>query len=246
MNNHNIRDIYTYNGPEAPLGDVPVTVTAMTIDKLDVISGIASAQGTFSIMDHAEGCPGSDPWVANGILDGQKFNWVVMRMAPRAGDFCFSGEDGEPLFTLLSSVNDAIKAFVAVKLDYVLAELEKNPSATKIEEKPKVFEGPVHKYTGPCVCTELRESNSQRPFNWDVHTNAGQFPKNCFQCSCGQYWYRADDERWVHVGDEETWQMLTIHDGEVVEQVGIDPECIDVPTITLMKNIRQRGFIPIG
>lgn len=245
MNNHKVRYIYTYSGPEVPIGDAPVTATRMTIDKLEVKDGTASAEGRFSIMDHMEGCPGDDPWVATGILEGQKFHWIVKRKTPDAHDFCFNGKDGEPLFTLLSSVNDAIKAFVATKLDYVIVELEKNPSATNIVDKPKTFDGPMYRYTGPCVCNELSISNLKNPFDWKGHTNQGQFPKNCFECSCGRRWYRCDDEMWAHVGDDETWQMLTVHDGEVVEQLGLDPEKEDVPTLTLLKNIRRRGFIPI-
>jgi hypothetical protein len=219
----------------------------MTIDKLEVNGIIASAEGTFSIMDHFEGCPANDPWMANGTLEGQKFSWIVRRKVPGPGDFCFESKEGEPLFTLSGSVNDAIKVSITKKLDYVIAELEKDPSITKIEDKPKIFKGQRYKYTGLCVCINLRISNLQRPFDWNAHTNNCQFPQKCFECSCGQQWFRADDERWVHVGDEATWQMLIVHDGEIVQPVGLDPESKgDVPMITLLENIRRRGFIPMS
>jgi hypothetical protein len=245
MHNHNVLYIYTYNGPEVILGNMPVTVTYMTIDKLNVNHGIASAEGKFDIMDHMEGCSGSDPWVANGVLDGQKFHWTIKRKTPGIHDFCFNGKDGEPLFTLSRSVNDAIKVFVATKLDFVIVELEKDPSATKIIEKPEMYSGPIYKYIGPCVCKELLASNLEQPFDWNRYTNKGQFSKNCFECSCGQRWYRGDKEMWTHVGDDETWQVLTTYNGEIIELLGLDPEIKDVPTFTLLKNIRRRGFIPL-
>lgn len=245
MKNHNVCCIYSYGGPEAPLGDALVTVTDMTIDFLEVANGVAKAEGMFNIMDHVEGFPASNSWTAKGVQNGDKIEWTVRRMLPGLHGCCFVSKEGEPLFTLVQSVNDSIKLFITTKLNYVVDELEKNPSASKIEEMPKVFEGIIHEYVGKCVCKELRASGPSSPFNWNDHTNNGQYPKSCFKCSCGQRWYRGKNDMWAHVGDDETWTMLTTHDGQVVECLTLDPEKRTVPTVTLLRKLRARGFIPI-
>lgn len=240
-------NIYRYRGPEVPLAELPATATGMTIDFLEFDGNVATAKGDFSIRDHMEGSEGNDPWVATGIhIEKGVYNWTVKRKTPENGDFCFNDKSGEPLFTLLLSVNDAIKAFIATKLDYVINKLLTSPEITEITDESKKFVGVMHEYTGPCVCDGLLASNIKRPFDWNTYTNNGQYPKNCFECSCGNKWYRGDDQMWAQVGNNETWLMLTTHDGEVVEPVGIDPEANKVPTIVLLKNIRSRGYIPIG
>jgi hypothetical protein len=55
-----------------------------------------------------------------------------------------------------------------------------------LDSNPKRYTGTMEKYKGPCVCERITNSNEKNPFPWKEMTKGGQFPKNCFECSCGK------------------------------------------------------------
>ncbi|MEX0931952.1 MAG: hypothetical protein WDZ88_04335 [Candidatus Paceibacterota bacterium] len=126
--------------------------------------------------------------------------------------------------------------------------MRENPGEDVIlVDKPKCYDGLKYEYTGPCLCEKVVSSRKNNPFDWNKYTDGGKYPKRCFKCSCGNEWYHgnSEEERWVQVGDPEVWSMLIMYDGEVTESVGLDPQS-NTPLLVLTRNLRQRGFIPIG
>lgn len=109
--------IYTWMGPPQNLAGFSfITAERMTIDSVvDLPDGSKRAEGTFDFSDHMEGSSGHDPWEAVGTKKDGKIVWVVKRKDN--GEFCFTNDDGELLFTLIEEVNVDIKKFVVSKLD---------------------------------------------------------------------------------------------------------------------------------
>lgn len=110
--------IYVWDGQVELMGPY-VTATHMTIDAIvDLPDGRKKAEGFFELHDHVEGSDGYDPWEAIGVRNEEKIVWTVRRKDD--GEFCFQTADGELLFTLIGSVNDAIRKFIISQLDLVV------------------------------------------------------------------------------------------------------------------------------
>lgn len=204
--------IYRWEGREVPL--IPgVCVLALTIDKIDNMI----AEGTILCKDYWEhGIEFQESWDALGLkLNGEVF-WVVSRKEgnEEVGSLV-DPYSGEHLFTANPQVNDAIKAFAALHLNAFLAGKKFDP--------PEAYRGPVHAYSGPCLCAEISASSADRPFDWNLNTEGGMFPQCCFECSCGARWHCIDPiaQKWLKVAEVEVWHMLMEHNGVPVRQIGI-------------------------
>jgi hypothetical protein len=233
--------IYEWNGPEEALGKMPVTAVRLVINSSDEKDGKTTATGIFVFHDHMEGCRSDEiPWEAEG--DGKE--WTVKSVE----DTPFrSRETGESLFCLLESVNADIKQFISQKLLWIALYKKKNPKKQiDLVDEPERFSGTVYAYTGQCVCEELRRSTWKSPFPWLRYTNNGQYPKKCFQCSCGKKWHRGNPshELWWTVSDEKAWKMLTEFNGVAVEPIAFHPDS-NPPAIVLLSTLRSEGFIPL-
>jgi hypothetical protein len=235
--------IYEWNGPEESLGGMPITAVRMTIEQFEEKDGVASAKGTFVFHDHIEGCESGElPWEAKG---GPQ-NWSV-RCTDDDTVYFRAKDTGEVLFSLCEPVNDGIKNLISRKLSWVADYKKKNPGKPLdfVEECPR-FAGTKHEYTGECLCAELEVSGLRTNFPWAKHTNNGQYPKRCFQCSCGEKWYLGNPGRhlWARVKDEKAWEMLTEFDGVAVMPIAVRPRS-DPPHFVLLSNLRKEGFIPL-
>lgn len=241
-------NIYEWKKPEEPLDSPMITAKHMTVTKVDDKGNTLYAEGTFTFYDHVEGVAGQDPWVATATFTGDTFGWVVRRKDIAPGDFAFQSEDGEPLFCLCGRTNAAIKKFVASKLTMVVNHMREHvgEEICIIEESPR-YSGVKHSYNGPCVCQKILSSNLHAPFDWKTCTNGGQYPKNCFECSCKARWYRGnpEEELWLRVGDPKAWQLLTEFDGVPSFPIALDPDSKE-PVLVLQSTLRSRGFIPIA
>ncbi|MBX4215618.1 hypothetical protein KW797_01575 [Candidatus Parcubacteria bacterium] len=243
---------YEWKGPEAPLGMAALTAVYMSITKLEDGGAVLQAEGIFIFRDHMEGCDGDHPWTATGTFADDRFEWVVRRPKPVPGDICWTDESGEPIFCCGEDGNAAIKAFIAGKLTYFVRRLRMDPAGNlTLVDEPERYRGVKHLYRGPCVCSELNltQRPSGHPFDWKKHTNGGQYPKNCFECSCRKKWFLMacveGHEPWIEVGDEEAWRLLTEFNGVETESLALDPET-EKPSLVLLKTLRARGLIPIG
>lgn len=228
--------IYNWEGPEEGLSCACVAVS-FRITKMEGGDRIKRAEGEITAKDYIEhGIVFTDPWEATGFCEeGEKFQWAVKKMED-SDVFWKDPETEEPLFTCNDSVNDAIKLFVARKINEFL-------SIGEAEVKPKKYDGPKEDYKGPCVCDQLTCSNPENPFPWKEKTNGGKFPERCFACSCGKKWwcYHPEKRLWGPIKDEKAWEMLLAYNG------------VDVQTIAglkdglyLLQTIRDMGYIPIG
>lgn len=233
--------IYRWNGPEKSLGGIPVTAVHMAVESFDEIDGKSFAKGVFIFHDHVEGCEsGKIPWEARG--DGKE--WVVKSVE----DTIFhSRETGESLFCAADSVNTDIKKFISEKLTWIAEYKKKNPGELlDLVDEPARFKGEMYTYVGECVCELLRRSTKGNPFPWLKYTNNGQFPNQCFLCSCGEKWYLGNPSRelWCRVGDPKAWAMLTQFNGVAVEPIDVHPSR-NPPVIVLLSTLRNEGYIPL-
>ena len=184
--------------------------------------------------------------MAVGTLSRGEISWVVRRKEPTENDFTFT-KNGEALSCLGDQTNLAIKTFIATKLSHTFKAIHDKPDIKQVVEEQKKFSGEIHTYKGPCVCQKIRHSSLARPFDWKAHTNNGHFPKNCFECCCGERWYRINPEKevWALVGDRLAWEKLMTFDGVITEPMSINPQ-LRVPSLFLVTTLRAAGFIPIG
>lgn len=240
---------YEWRQPEEPLGTPVITAVHMTIEFLENNATEWLARGTFTFRDHVEGIDGKNSWTAVGMASEDEILWTVRRSDPLPHEFVFQSKSQEPLFCLGSGTNAAIKTFIAGKLAYVVAYMREHPESANIAilDEPEHYQGIRYVYSGSCVCQKIASSHLKLPFNWHAHTNGGQYPANCFQCSCRRQWYRANPrkELWVIVGDPDAWSMLIQFNGVIVEAVTLDPEK-NMPHLVLVRNLRRRGLIPLG
>lgn len=196
------------------------------------------AMGTITGKDYIEGgieftnpweavsTPGK-PWEINRPKDGTEF-WIIETT-------------GEIIFTANSEVNNAMKKFIAGKLnEYVETRAVIGNEPLTVE--PEIYQGPRLAYNGPCVCGLLAVSTIATPFPWEKLTG-GQFPNHCFACSCGTRWWRYNQENqvWVKVVDPAAWGLLLKHNGEATRSMGFLKE-----GLYLTQTIRDHGLIPIG
>lgn len=241
--------IYTWNGPEENLGRTPIAATRMSVDAVkDLPDGRKYAEGTFEFTDYIENSHGHDPWEAFGVVGrGGKFAWTVLRK--NDGDFCFQGENGEMLFTLIESVNVAIKKFIAKRLDEVVARILKGEPA--LIDTTGGVQLEVLPYDGPCLCDWFVANGPIRPSHSEtlvpakptpLQAVAGkQYLENCFACSCGTKWWNCENGVWAKVGDPVAWQMLITHGGKEMKTLGFFEGAF-----YLLQTLRNQGLIPIG
>ncbi len=227
--------LYSWSGPEEILSG-PCTVNLLTIETLtgvDRSDGKKFARGTIGIVDYIEGSSQSDPWDAIGIPNNDdSFDWVVKRSSPENDEFVWQGENGEYHFTLDTGINAAMSKYIAKVLNLYLGG---NPPSTKIPR----YEGRIVLYEGPCCCSLFEKPGD---FNWEAKTN-GEYPKLCFQCSCGEKWWCYDEEKnaWGPVKDPKAWEMLLKYNGIAVKLIEPFRD-----GFYLMSSIRNSGFVPIG
>jgi hypothetical protein len=161
-----------------------------------------------------------------------KDSWVVSKAAIPGEDEMFVDCDTcESQFTLSRPVNMALKSFIARHLDAYLKGIG-------IDMVPR-YSGPFNEHTGPCLCAELAASTLAAPFDWEMHTEGGMFPLNCFECSCGARWNCIEPKtfRWLKVAETEAWHMLLEYNGTATKQLGIlDQE------IYLLETICEHGY----
>lgn len=254
--------IYLWSGKEFALGLPIVTTRHMTVGELVADGNTIRARGTIDIRDHVEGIESEDEWVATGTLEevpaslqedpyrlpGPSTPTYVWDVQPAPTRFHFKTEKGEQLFTLLEEVNVAIRMFIGGKLRALVKYRDQNPGKPlELVEEIAQYTGPMYQYRGPCLCDIIRKSDAQRPFKWLLHTKGGQFPHDCFQCSCGACWYRgASREKgtWIPVTDSEAWSMLLAYNGVAVEHIVLDPRQ-ETPQIVFLRTLRAAGLMPI-
>ncbi|MSU74515.1 hypothetical protein EXS57_01915 [Candidatus Kaiserbacteria bacterium] len=237
--------IYEWNGPEESLGMPLITTRRMMIQEINT----HDAKGSIWVRDHVEGIEVEDPWIANETLSPDSASRWEVRRYVGPGRFAFTDrESGEPLFGLLDAANRAIKTFISIKLTEIVPYMLKNPrKPVDLSDEPARYSGQKHEYVGTCLCAQIGASNKSIPFDWEGQTNKGNYPANCFQCSCGMKWYRGNptEERWVEVADDLAWSMFMDFDGVAMEYIAIDPEA-KKPQLVLLRTLRSRGLIPIG
>ena len=195
------------------------------------------AEGKITVKDYIEhGIIFTEPWEAKL---NEESSWVVTRKKDEK-IFWLDKETGEAFFTSNDAVNNAMKNFIAERINEFIT------TGTKIIQLAK-FKGVINKYTGPCVCHELKESSRRIPFNWKKYTK-GKFPELCFECSCGLKWwcFHPPGNQWEIVMDEKAWKMLMIYNGVAVHPVVL-MEGAEIKGIQLLHTIIvDKGLIPIG
>lgn len=239
---------YEWRGPEEALDTPFTTAFHMSVRKIEDKMGTLSASGIFKFRDHIEGGESTNHWIASGTSSDEKLQWKVRCKDPDPGEFTYTGKNGEPLFCSGEDTNSSIEAFIAGKLNRVIQYMRDNPGKqVELIDEPSRYEGKKHEYNGDCICHELALSSKDNPFDWTGHTRGGNFPKNCFKCSCGNEWFQNDPEKaqWIRVGDPEAWYLLTKYDGVITEYAGLHPR-LSTPTLVLTRNLRSQGFIPFG
>lgn len=227
--------LYEWHGPEEDLVMSCCAQNLIVESVEDSNEKEKFAKGTIRAIDYIEhGITFTEPWEAKGIkLDDDSYDWEVKRVKDD-GVFWIDSKTKEPAFTANSAIDDAIKAFICGKMREFLAGT--NTLA------PKKYTGPQEKYTGPCVCKDLQKSSKKNPFPWETLTKK-QFPENCFGCSCGANWWKdnKEEEVWIPVGDEETWNLLLEYNGVETKKL-----CLFENKIYLLQIIRDMGYISIG
>lgn len=223
---------YTWDGPEQEL-DFCVVVSNLVIEEVEDRPDDLErrAMGVLTWKDYVEGGIFTDNWTARKLWGRRvSSNWVVMCDAwPSEYSFC-----------LTPSVDKKIKWFVAQKLER--AEEMCPKSATDIVEGPVRFGGDRVRYSGECVCAALHDPKASPSFDWQRATG-GNFPQNCFECSCGQRWwcYNPEQRLWAPVADPAAWEMFCEYNGVARYQVA----ALD-KGFHLLQTLRNQGMIPIG
>ncbi len=230
--------LYLWRGPEEGLAS-GCCATELSIEEFQSSTSEKSftAKGKIKKKDYEEaGIEFEDPWQAVGKPSNSGITlWGVSRPKDD-GIFFVNTKTGEPEFTAASDINEAIKKFIAKHL----TEYEGKRGREPIVIKPKKYSGALHRYEGACLCHQLINLGGIT-FNWGEHTK-GEFPYNCFECSCGEKWYRISPKykRWIRVADENAWKMLLEYDGIAIQPLGIYEG-----KAYLVQTLRDQGLIPL-
>ncbi len=233
--------------PERALGIETITAYGMTADVLEDYGDAVASSGTFTFNDHSEGITACDPWVARGRRTHNSFDWEVSRPEPEPSETCFRNSDGEPVLCPIECVDLGIKAFIAERLALLVPVLRaKGAEGFELLDEPPKFQGDIFCYTGQCLCKTIEGSDLMHPFDWLANTNGGQYPANCFACSCGKRWFLDDPKRgkWYPVGDDEAWSGLLEFNGFPMELMHFHPSKRPF-ALYLVRNLRSEGFVPL-
>jgi len=236
--------LYRWARREEPLGASWFVARGLVISSLDHEDNGIVARGTITTMDYVENFGGTDGWVAEGHLCSHGImEWNVK---PNEEDgFHWRDGNGYPIFTISASLNVAMNNFISGCLNDYLEYLSKHiedgsASGVVVTDTVVTYSGPMFQYEGPCVCATTQESE----FPWEKLTNGGQFPENCFKCSCGNMWWRAETVegwRWIPVLDPEAWKLLLQDNGVLNQPFGTIRGGVE-----LVATLRAAGFIPVG
>lgn len=234
--------LYSWLGPEESLSG-GCSVIDMTIVGFHNIENGVRAFGYITIKDYVEhGIEGTDPWEA--FLLDHSSEWVARR--DQTKEAFWVTPDGEKVFGLNEGVNQAMKRFVAKKVTEYLEYPDCLRNSESIVDAPKEYAGSIKAYTGDCVCHRIETSDKEVPFPWFEMTQ-GQFPNNCFECSCGQRWWRFDlqNEMWCKVPDDKAWEMFMKYGGEAVQFIGIMKDD-RFDGVYLEQTLCDQGLIPLA
>ena len=198
------------------------------------------ARGSINIMDYVENCGGRDNWIAEGAI--QKSGTVPWKVRCDDPNPFWKEKNGEAAFTANLAINENMRQFIAERLNYVLQRRLQEPGVAELVDRVAVYNGPMVKHTGACICLSLTMSNEKAPFDWQAQTG-GQFPKNCFECNCGRRWWCGNPEKaiWSEVADDGAWETLTKHNGTLAQPVGFLKG-----KVYLLPTLRGQGLIPLG
>lgn len=233
--------IYIWEGPEKSLAVACVAarleITSLSEDKPVKVTG------AITICDYTErGILATDKWEAAANNDDQT-RWDVVPVVDDKAVFFKDTQTDKPAFTMCEEINVAMAVFIGQKINGFIGRWLGSDKHTPIVDALPVYSGTMLSYTGPCVCEKLDSSRKDKPFDWQKLTQ-GQYPTNCFQCSCRQQWWRANpsEHLWGRIGDPAAWDLLIKHNGMMVRAWEIHPE---QHTIMLLETISRSGFIPM-
>jgi len=222
--------IFKWIGPEFGLRSNVFVVTEFTIEKESADNKKGKfLEGTIVTKDYIEhGFETSDKWYAVGVID----KWDI-KMVP--GKDNIYNEEHKAVFTSDPSLDFAIRKFIFIMLNGYLSRT--------IKPEPQKYIGEKEEYKGSCVCKKLANSSKKNPFPWKTITNRGNFPENCFTCSCGKNWFciNCNENIWVEVKDEKAWKMLILYNGVVIKKIGIYEG-----GIYLLQSLCDQGLIPLN
>ena len=109
--------------PQGPfVGEAYVIIDSLWIGDEDLQQIPRKLKGNIGWTDCIESCSKDDDWEAVGVLESDQWKWTVTK---KKYDGQFSWMDratGEPLFTLIHTVNEAFKAFIIQHIHTFLSE----------------------------------------------------------------------------------------------------------------------------
>ena len=136
------------------------------------------------------------PWSAIAVESRHKKVWAV-------------AVDDAASFSLSPVELTNLGSYVAGWLLDLWGELDELSLSAHEAVTCVTFSGGALPYDGSCRCRELVEGS----LSWGHLHAVGEFPLNCFQCSCGKRWYYHANQRWLQVLDDELWADLLRYNG---------------------------------